>query len=274
MPQHGCAEGERDIEPLRAVDVPEARAGGAVHDDGIDDLFPGLLETGDRARVGEVCAVLLRVAFRAAGAGGIGGDEAVEPALLRCVESGGEGGLKRAEWAVSGGGRPGRRGKGAGVRWRRNQGRSRLRGLPAGEMRGQGFQGAGVLEQLAEGDFDAELARDGQRGLREKERVEAEIEEARGGGNAGQVEAGKIGQQMLEIGERGVVSAGGQRGRNRWCRGRPFLDGRSRRDRRRRVAGNALRRRLAIRGGGRERHGRAGREVGEIALALEGIAGE
>ena len=61
MPEHRGAETERHVGPFVAVDVPELCARRAINDDRIDHLLPRLLEARDRARIGKVRAVFLRV---------------------------------------------------------------------------------------------------------------------------------------------------------------------------------------------------------------------
>ena len=63
MPEHRGTETERHVDPFVAVDVPELCARRAIDDDRIDHLLPRLLEARDRARIGKMRAVFLRVCF-------------------------------------------------------------------------------------------------------------------------------------------------------------------------------------------------------------------
>ena len=233
--------------------------------------------------------MLLRVFLRARSSRVVSGDESVEPAPLFRAQPRAKFPLRRTERAVRGW--CGCRGF-RWLRWRcddicRSRGARCVRDgrLLFRDVCGEGFESAGILEQLAEGDFDAELPADRDRGLREEQRVEAEFEESCVGRTCREIHSGKIGEQMLELIEQRGVVCNGRRGvvqvrgifndEIRACWGADVLD---RPDACPTLtAGTAvplLPRCLAVGGGGGDRRGRASGQIGEAALALEWIAGE
>ena len=199
MAEEDLAEAERDIDVFVPVDVPQFCAERAIHHERIDDLLERAAEAGDRARVGEVRAMLRGVTLRARGALAVARDQRIDVALLLRGDFRRGRRVDAAEWAV-----PHRRARGlcgAGGDFCGSSDRRHRGGILA-EIFSERTECAEFLEELPEAQADAELLLQRDRDLREEERVEAESHQRRVRAGAGQIEAGKLGDESGEFRER------------------------------------------------------------------------
>ena len=179
--------------------------------------------------------------------------------MLRRGEFGGEFALQGTERAV-------RRGRATGF------GSSFRRDARATQMRGERFERVQIAQQLAECDLHAEFSRERQRDLREKQGVETKFEQARRRGHVSEIDAGKFGEKLFELRKRGVcLGSAGVLAFADFFRIVVFKSSFRRDAETNRRDACATRRRFAVGRGGGERERDAGRQVGEVALALERI---